>query len=733
MPNLKKFVDASGLAFYDSKLKNWVLKNAGQPGDWNESDESSKSYIANKPFGLTVDNVLIRGIRPTAMAEGSEIENMPVLVEGDTYTVVFDGQTYEDLTVTTKEFLIEQYGSSMTINVLGNEALCVRRSLSSYGVYTPEDIHNADDNECDFFIAEMTFMGDTQYIFGKFITENFDSTFSWTLKDNITKEDICSSDGQYLYTGDILAAMLLGGQEAYYGSYYLDSEEMTSLPEITSGVKLNVSIDGGEEEVFEFQGEDISGFPLYVAGDNSGNGHLYFIYSPAGGVLQIQMGLEEGSPLFVAIYDFSEVNPDTGDTEINKYSADLSINLSSIKKLDKEFYDVDWSDVESKPFYRDYENESDNLQYLHVDNRYRTWVRADQTDPVDITGWLKTSNDAYGYATRTDTTTSGYNHLYTFYGDTTIQRINGDSGFISTIKKSINQGYPYEGGNNDWVIPFYCGNNSLRITPTSDPDNEYDGGRNYQDTAAAGIIRITFNDSSRTYSSINKCYMEDVWLCGTEGNHSFSLGYYTFPQYGGWGTYNVYQSFTATCPAPVEDGTLTVFRVRSDYYFPSEFDESIPYKVTFRGQEYTLYPYHLDNVRINGVESDTWDNVHPYKPYDCLIHSKVSNQQRYSGWVFGDVGYLERTFGINIYDVSKGQHVSTTNKAIDFCIFRTDTDLKGVDNQSYSEECFLIADVPTGTKDVIGVYAPTYHKIDKLYLPIEGIDDEEIRSLINNN
>lgn len=49
MPNPKKFVDASGLAFYDSKLKNWVLRNAGQPGDWNENDPSSKSYIANKP------------------------------------------------------------------------------------------------------------------------------------------------------------------------------------------------------------------------------------------------------------------------------------------------------------------------------------------------------------------------------------------------------------------------------------------------------------------------------------------------------------------------------------------------------------------------------------------------------------------------------------------------------------------------------------------------------------
>ena len=719
----EKFLNLSGLTLYDKNIKEWT-QNEIKPSDWSETDESSKTFINNKPFGEFVNKVNITGLRPTASAQiNSEIENLPIFAEGDLYTVVYDGQTYNDLEVVFKSETVPNMGS-MSLAIIGNTELAIRRVLAAFGLFSTAEIGEGTDNGCDFYLCEMLMEGNSPEVMcGKFVGADFvmsESSFSWTLKNNDTKADICSTSGSYNMFADMLGGELFYGSETPVGSYYLDADEMALMPAIEVGTKLEVSVEGREPEIYEFHTEDFGGFPLYMAGNNEEDGSLYFVYSPSGGMLQIQMGLDDGEPLFMAVYKF---NP-----EIDGDSVDLSINLTTTKKLDKSFYDVDWSDVDSKPFYEEY---GQNQNYLNIDNTKRSWVKVELENPedADITGWLKSNNDNYGYAVKTDNpNTSGYNPLYTLSGLNVMRISSRSNQFLDSVQAEIDQGYPYESNTNEWSIPVYCANNAIRITPTgpdslSDPIYEY--------TAAHATLRITFKNSERTYDSVDKCYLEDIWLCGTEGTHFLSLGYYTFPSGGGSGRYNHWRQFSATCPAVSEGSSdITVYQVRSDYYFPADFDEATQYKVTYKGQEYTLYPYHVENVRIVGEVENTWDGVLPFKPYDCLTPTNVGNEIRYSGWILGDVGYLERRFGIRLRDVSSSEYISTSSKAINFCMFRIDKDTHYKNGSGqYSESCLIISDVVTGESASVGVDVPVYHTINKNYLPIDKISSNEINEM----
>ena len=73
----KNFLDFEGLQIYDAKLKEWVRRQgSATSADWNEKDPTSKSFIANKPFGETGSEFPLVSVH-LADGEGheGEIEN----------------------------------------------------------------------------------------------------------------------------------------------------------------------------------------------------------------------------------------------------------------------------------------------------------------------------------------------------------------------------------------------------------------------------------------------------------------------------------------------------------------------------------------------------------------------------------------------------------------------------------------------------------------------------------
>ena len=140
----------------------------------------------------------------------------------------------------------------------------------------------------------------------------------------------------------------------------------------------------------------------------------------------------------------------------------------------------------------------------------------------------------------------------------------------------------------------------------------------------------------------------------------------------------------------------------------------------------------IENVRIVGEEKTTWNGVLPFKPYDCLTPSIVGNETRYSGWVLGDISYLDRRFGIRFRDVSNSEYISTSNKAINFCMFRTDNDTDdGHGMSQYADSCLIISDVITGESSVVDVDVPVYHTINENYLPIDKLTSSEIDEMFD--
>ena len=76
--------------------------------DWNQNDETASDYIKNKPFGIEVEDVEhipeVTADFNSQLDNGSytsysvpELDTSKIFVEGETYTVVWDGVRYENL------------------------------------------------------------------------------------------------------------------------------------------------------------------------------------------------------------------------------------------------------------------------------------------------------------------------------------------------------------------------------------------------------------------------------------------------------------------------------------------------------------------------------------------------------------------------------------------------------------------------------------------------------------
>ena len=123
----EKFLNLSGLSFYDKKLKEWT-QNQIQPADWNESDPTSKSFVQNRPFyeevevvstytkniktGYSVNSIL--DVLWNGNFEGL-VQSSIELSTAKKYNVTLDGTTYSNLEAYT---IFPQYA-----NGVGNSAM----------------------------------------------------------------------------------------------------------------------------------------------------------------------------------------------------------------------------------------------------------------------------------------------------------------------------------------------------------------------------------------------------------------------------------------------------------------------------------------------------------------------------------------------------------------------------------------------------------------------------------
>lgn len=105
----EKFLNLSGLTFYDRNIKKWT-QNQIQPADWNESDPTSKSFVQNRPF---YEEVEVVSTYTKNIKTGYSVNSiLDVLINGNSeglvqasidlstakkYNVTLDGITYSNL------------------------------------------------------------------------------------------------------------------------------------------------------------------------------------------------------------------------------------------------------------------------------------------------------------------------------------------------------------------------------------------------------------------------------------------------------------------------------------------------------------------------------------------------------------------------------------------------------------------------------------------------------------
>lgn len=332
---MSKFLDSNGLVTYTNKMKEYInSKVENSRSDWNENDPDSVNYIVNRPFhdNISKKSVVLKPGVYTGTRESIgaiSLNNIVTgtvngFVEGDTYDVVYGGQTYENVAVEKKTISIPSYGVSFTYLALGNFDGIMLRSL--YGLQISDSSRTQfTDNDIPFCMAVE--YSESQ---GPHVSESsaIFAFFSPSLAQTITVTS--TSDATATFTVDIPAPP--AGDTLDWPYLRPMSEEDFTFPELGSTIAEEIGIHEGDTTVINFDGTNYSG--VWTSGDKTEYEYAY---------LWLMEGYDSNTcseqPLIASLQKKENVDTLTLSISVNtsvNHTVEISY-VSSVDTLDSKY------------------------------------------------------------------------------------------------------------------------------------------------------------------------------------------------------------------------------------------------------------------------------------------------------------------------------------------------------------------------------------------------------------